>query len=57
MVLANISKDDLTPCEGSEFRTNGIHLHRENNSIDWLKCSSTQKEYASEDMHDIMIYK
>lgn len=41
--------------EGSEFRTNVIHLHRENNNIDQLKCSSTHKEYAAPDLHAIMI--
>lgn len=54
MVLANISKENLTHCEGSEFRTNVIHLHRENNSIDRLKCSSTQTECTAEDIHDMI---
>lgn len=54
MVLANISKENLTYCEGSKFRTNVIHLHRENNSIDRLKYSSTQTEYTAEDIHDMI---
>lgn len=54
MVLADNSKENLFPhYEGSEFRKIIIHLHRENNSTDQLKHSSTHQEYAAQGIHDL----